>query len=129
MAKRVKALSNKCNGRYGGILPITVKSLAKAYIADYGRRDFIIERGAAKGRDEPRFRKINHIIDQVIASVLDMHGIRGRSAEMISDDIKSGRGSRNAHAVIGTECFLSRYLFEQVFDDVLWFVAREMHLV
>lgn len=129
MANRVKALSNKCSGRYGGILPATVKSLSKAYIADYGRRESIIERGAAKGRDEPRFRKINHIIDQVMASVLDMHGICGRSAEMIAEDIKSGRGSRNARAVIGTECFLSRYLFEQVFDDVLWFVARELHLI
>ena len=129
MAKRVKAVSKKCNGRYGGLLPATVKGLAKAYIADYDRRNRIIERGDERGRDEVRFRKINHIIDQVIISVLDMHGIFGQSAEMIAADIKSGRGGRNALSVVGGSCFLSRYLFEQVYDDVLWFVARELYLI
>ena len=128
MSKRAKVKEKKSTGRYGGVLPPTVKSLARAYVADYERRKRIIERGSALERDEPRFKKVNAIIDSVIASVFDMHGISGEAADILARDIKSCGGSRSARSVSGVDSFLSRYLFEQIKEDVLWFIARELHL-
>lgn len=129
MGKRVKAVNEICHGRYGGILPQTVKGLALAYLADYERRRCIVERGEARGRDEPRFRRVNSVVDSVIASVLDMHGINGSAAEVVAEDLKSGVGTRSARSVSMSGCFLSRKNYEHIREDVLWFVARELNLI
>lgn len=129
MSKNVKKVQEQCAGRYGGILPPTVRSLSLAYIADYDRRRLIVERGDARGRDEPRFRRVNSVVDSAIASVLDMHGITGEAAEVIALDLKSGTGSRSARAVSRVGSFLSRQYYVRIREDVLWFVARGLNLL
>lgn len=129
MSKSVKKVNEQCVGRYGGVLPSTVRSLSMAYIADYDRRRLIVARGESRGHDEPRFRRINRVVDSAIASVLDMYGISGEAAEVIEKDLKSGTGSRSAHAVSQVGSFLSRKYYVQIRDDVLWFVARGLNLL
>lgn len=127
--RKAKGKKKGCSGKYGGTLPDTVRSLAKAYLADYDRRRLIIERGDARGRDEPRFKRINAIVDSSIASVLDMYGIAGSARGVIERDLKSGVGGRSARAVSMEGSFLQRVEYEHIRYDVLWFVARDLKLV
>lgn len=115
-------------GRYGGVLPPTLKEIVRAYIADYGRREELIRSKSVLSRDEIRLKQINSKIDEVIKMVLTMHGICGEAAQVIAADIKSGVGSRSAQAVSRVGSFLSRNTFIKIQDDVFWFTASELHL-
>lgn len=116
-------------GRYGGALPSSVKELAKAYLCDYTRRKVIVERSDDSDGNKLRYKRINAIIDSAIGRVFLMYGIQGKAAEIISDDLKSGLGSRSVKSVGAVGSFLSRKGYEHIRDDVLWFVAQELKLI
>lgn len=128
MANRKNRADERGIGRYGGVLPPSLKEIVRAYIADYARRDELIRSRSVLSRDEIHLKQINAKIDGVIKLVLSMYGIYGEAAQVIEADIKSGVGSRSAQAVSRVGSFLSRNTFIKIQEDVYWFAASELKL-